>query len=112
MVGTAAHDRTTAYLGMDVYVGSTDEGLEGPDELISLHRAGELSGLSPSTLRRQAYDGKLRARKLNPRMLVTTRRWLHAYLTEASERDKGSRLPLPEGYMPPDHPAHEGGHGQ
>ena len=75
--------------------------LEGPDEIISLRRAGELSGVSPGTLRNQAIAGKLQTRKLGARMLVTTRRWLHAYLLAASDNDKGSRLPLPNGYQPP-----------
>jgi hypothetical protein len=76
--------------------------LEGPDDPITLKRAGELSGVSPSTLRTQALAGKLRTNKLGPRTQVTTRRWLHEYLMEAAERDKGRRLPLPEDYVAPE----------
>lgn len=75
--------------------------LESPDEYISLKRAGDLSGVRPTTLRVQALAGKLRTVKL-ARDRLTTRRWLHEYLVAAGERDKGSRLPLPEGYQPPD----------
>jgi hypothetical protein len=75
--------------------------LEGPDEYISLRRAGELSGVRPTTLRVQARGGKLRTVKLE-RDLLTTRRWLHAYLMAAAERDKGSRLPLPADYQAPE----------
>jgi hypothetical protein len=76
--------------------------LEGPDELITLRRAGELSGVSQDTLRHQSIAGKLHTRKVGTRMLMTTRRWLHTYLREASERDKGRRKPLPDGYVPPE----------
>lgn len=76
--------------------------LEGPDELISLRRASELSGVSPATLRHQALANKLQTKKVGPRMLLTTRRWLHEYLMEAAERDKGRRLPLPADYQAPE----------
>ena len=75
--------------------------LEGADEHITLKRASDLSGLSTETLRVQANAGKLRTVKLG-RDHLTTRRWLHHYLTEASERDKGNRKPLPEGYAAPE----------
>ena len=77
--------------------------LEPPDELITLQRAAELSGVSVGTLRIQARAGKLAAKQL-AYTWFTTRRWLHAYLLEASQRDKGSRLPLPESYVPPEDP--------
>ena len=77
-----------------------DPRLEGPDEHITLRRAGEIAGLSPSTLLVQARAGKLRAVKPAYKYL-TTRRWLHAYLTEATARDRGNRKPLPAGYEPP-----------
>jgi hypothetical protein len=95
-------ERPMACYSVEWLLAEHAEGLEGADEFISLRRAGELSGLSPATLRRQAYDGKLQTKALGPRMLVTTRRWLHAYLAEASKRDKGARKPLPEGYVAPD----------
>ena len=100
---------STAWLYLGCYVeydscGGGQMRLEDPDEMISLRRAGDLSGVSPGTLRNQAIAGKLQTRKLGPRMLVTTRRWLHAYLLAASGRDKGSRLPLPQGYRVPDAP--------
>jgi hypothetical protein len=75
--------------------------LEGPDEYISLKRAGALSGVRPTTLRVQALAGKLRTVKL-ARDLLTTRRWLHEYLMAADERDKGARKPLPPDYQAPE----------
>jgi hypothetical protein len=77
------------------------ERLEGPDEYITLKRASALSGLKPSTLGVQAVAGKLKTIKPG-HDLFTTRRWLHEYLTEADKRDKGRRLPLPEGYVTPE----------
>lgn len=76
-------------------------GLEGPDDYISIRRASELGGVSAGTLRNQALAGKLATTKL-AHDLLTTRRWLHAYLMAASARDTGRRLPLPEGYEPPE----------
>jgi hypothetical protein len=74
--------------------------LEGPDDLITIKRAAQLSGLKPNTLQVQAIAGKLRT--VQPaRDLFTTRRWLHAYLMDASARDKGRRLPLPPDYQAP-----------
>jgi hypothetical protein len=75
--------------------------LEGADAPISLARAAQLSGLSAHTLRHQAAKGLLRVERLG-REQWTTRRWLHAYLMEASERDKGRRLPLPADYQAPE----------
>ncbi len=75
--------------------------LEPPDELIPLQRAAELSGVSVGTLRIQARVGKLTA-KLTAYTWFTSRRWLHEYLVAATERDKGARKPLPEGYVAPD----------
>jgi hypothetical protein len=74
--------------------------LEGPDQHITLRRASELSGVKPNTLRIQAIAGKLHTVK-PARDLFTTRRWLHEYLTAASERDKGARKPLPDDYVAP-----------
>jgi hypothetical protein len=75
-------------------------GLEKPDEYISLARAAELSGLKPGTLRNQALAGKLHCVVL-ARNRLTTRRWLHDYLVEATQRSRGRRLPLPAEYVPP-----------
>jgi hypothetical protein len=75
--------------------------LEPPDQYISLARAAALSGVSSTTLRHQARTGKLQT-ILFARDRATTRRWLHQYLMEAAERDKGRRLPLPESYVPPE----------
>jgi hypothetical protein len=61
----------------------------------------QLSGLSAHTLRHQAAKGLLRVERLG-REQWTTRRWLHAYLMGASERDKGRRLPLPAEYQAPE----------
>ena len=82
--------------------------LEEPDVYITLKRAGEISGLSPNTLFIQARDGKLKTWQ-PARDLFTTRRWLHEYLMAASENDKGTRKPLPEGYVPPEDRALAGG---
>jgi hypothetical protein len=75
--------------------------LEQPDEYISLRRAAELSGLGLGTIRAQASAGKLRTHAVGYERL-TTRRWLHEYLMEASKRDKGRRLPLPADYQAPE----------
>ena len=75
--------------------------LEGPDDHISLVRAGKLTGRSPSTLRVQAARGRLRTVKIS-RDHLTTRRWLHDYLVGAERRDKGRFLPLPTDYVPPE----------
>ena len=75
--------------------------LEQPDELISLRRAAELAGITLGTVRSQASAGKLRTRAVGHERL-TTRLWLHEYLMVADERDKGTRKPLPEGYVAPE----------
>jgi hypothetical protein len=75
--------------------------LEAPDTYITLRRASQLSGVSSGTLRVQANKGKLHTVRLG-HDLLTTRRWLHAYLMEASERDRGRRLPLPADYQAPE----------
>jgi hypothetical protein len=74
--------------------------LEDPDAPISIARAAQLSGLSAHTLRHQAAKGYLQVQRLG-REQWTTRRCLHRYLTEASERDKGRRKPLPADYVAP-----------
>ena len=66
-----------------------------------MRRASEISGVSVGTLRNQALAGKLRTVKPGHDQF-TTRRWLHEYLLQASERDKGSRRPLPEDYQAPE----------
>ena len=75
--------------------------LEDPDAPISMMRAAQLSGLSVHTLRHQAAKGLLQAQRLG-RERWTTRRYLHRYLMEASQRDKGRRLPLPADYVAPE----------
>jgi hypothetical protein len=75
--------------------------LEGPDEWITITRAARISGLAKSTLSHQAVAGKLQSR-LSGHNRLTTRRWLHQYLMDASERDKGKRKPLPPGYVAPE----------
>lgn len=75
--------------------------LEGPDDHISLIRAGQLSARNPDTLRVQAVRGRLRTVKIG-RDHLTTRRWLHEYLVEAKGRDKGRFLPLPADYAAPE----------
>lgn len=74
------------------------ERLEGPMEWITLQRAGEISGVSPETLRRVAQRGRLRVKKMGP-LNVTTRFYLHQYLVSRSTR--GHTKPLPPGYVVP-----------
>jgi hypothetical protein len=77
----------------------TRKGLEGPMELITLKRAGEISGISPGTLRNVARKGKLRVRK-EGRDNFTTRFWLHQYMMSRSTAH-GKANPLPPGYVVP-----------
>jgi hypothetical protein len=72
--------------------------LEGPDELISLRRAAKIAGLAKSSLKGQAYVGRLRTVRDGQRYL-TTRRWLHAYLL--SRKPESGRKELPPGYVAP-----------
>jgi hypothetical protein len=71
--------------------------LEGPDQTITLHRATELSGLAPNTLRTAAQDGRLTATRIG-RDWLTTRRNLHRYLRD---RSRGVIKPLPAHYRTP-----------
>jgi len=73
---------------------------EPPDQYLSIARASELAGLSPHTLRAQVRARRLRAEKLG-HDLVTTRRWLHEYLTGRDETNTHA-APLPEGYVAPE----------
>jgi hypothetical protein len=75
--------------------------LEGPDDLITLRRAAALGGLAKSTISVQTYAGKLRMVRRD-HLRLTTRRWLHEYLTAASGRDRGHRKPLPADYVAPE----------
>jgi hypothetical protein len=75
--------------------------LEGSEEWITITRAAEISGLAKSTLSHQGVAGKLQSFR-SGRERLTTRRWLHQYLLDASKRDKGQRKPLPEGYVVPE----------
>jgi hypothetical protein len=75
--------------------------LVDPDEWITITRAAEISGLAKSTLYHQAVAGKLQSFRTG-RERITTRRWLHMYLMDASKRDKGQRKPLPTGYVAPE----------
>jgi hypothetical protein len=79
--------------------------LEPPMQYITMQRACEISGISRVTLGNQA-----RARRGNPprlrtvklgHTLVTTRVWLHEYLTSREETNKQA-APLPAGYVPPE----------
>jgi hypothetical protein len=73
--------------------------LEGPDEYITLRRAGTISGLTPIALRSQCLSGRLRTLRAQNRRF-TTRRWLHAYLM--SRKAASGRKPLPPDYVPPE----------
>ena len=75
--------------------------IEPPDEYISIARAAEIAGLSPKTLRHQTVAGKLRTVK-PAHDLLTTRRWLHDYLTGRDSSRGGLPSPLPEGYTAPE----------
>jgi excisionase family DNA binding protein len=68
---------------------------------ITLQRAAKIAGLSQSTLKNQIHNKRLQAVRLGHNWL-TTRRWLHEYLMEASQRDRGRRLPLPADYQAPE----------
>jgi hypothetical protein len=76
------------------------DALEGSNQYISLARAADLSGQSAETLRAQAVRGRLRTIKIG-RDHLTTRRWVHEYLVEARQRNKGRRR-LPPVEMPVD----------
>jgi hypothetical protein len=73
--------------------------LEDPMELIGLARAAELSGLSPETLRILARKGRLKTVKPSTDHL-TTRAWLHEYLTSRGPRRRTTK-PLPADYVAP-----------
>jgi hypothetical protein len=77
--------------------------LEPSTQYISIARAAELAGLSAGTLSVQARRGTFRTVKLACD-LVTTRQWLHEYLTNRDDRRGGQPAPLPEGYVPPEIP--------
>jgi hypothetical protein len=74
--------------------------LEGPDEYITLKRAGALAGMTDANLRMAANAGRLRTVRFG-RTHVTTRRWLHAFLIT---RDDTRRrvTPLPANYVAPE----------
>jgi hypothetical protein len=73
--------------------------LEGPLEYITLQRAEELCGVSAGALRNQVKRKRLRTVKLG-RDNVTTRVWLHEYLTSRDPR--GRVKPLPADYVAPE----------
>jgi hypothetical protein len=83
------------------------EGLEPVDTYITLARAGQISGLSPETLRKQAHPRKGQPPRLRTVRLghdrLTTRRWLHEYLMGRDERNQHA-APLPDDYVPPEVP--------
>jgi hypothetical protein len=79
--------------------------LEPVDQYITLERAAQLSGLSVWTLRNQARSrrsqpARLQAVKLG-HDLLTTRRWLHEYLTTRDET-RQQAAPLPADYQAPE----------
>lgn len=76
--------------------------LEAPTEYITLARAGELCAVDPGTLGNQARSGRLRTVLLG-HTRVTTRLWLHDYLTARSTH-QGRRKSLPDGYQSPEPP--------
>jgi len=83
--------------------------MEQPDQYITLRRAAQIAGLSYPTLKAQAKPRndtppRLRVARLGPRTVLTTRRWLHEYLT-GRDGTNTHAAPLPTGYQPPDDPA-------
>lgn len=76
--------------------------LPDPDELITIAEAARLSGLSAGTLRNKAGSGRLQVQQVTPRLNMTTRRWLNAYLQGRGQGRMGRPpKPLPAGYQPP-----------
>jgi hypothetical protein len=94
--GPLGAERRTHASGREGSMGSEDP-LEGPDDLIPLARAAELSGLCAKTLNEQIRKGRLRS-VLFSRDRATTRRWLHEYLRD---RQGGRSKELPAGYVAP-----------
>lgn len=74
--------------------------MEGPDDYISLPRAAQIAGLSVNTIRAQVRNNKLKVVQFGTERL-TTRKWLHEYLTSRDERRQQS-APLPEDYQAPE----------
>ena len=77
------------------YAWSMKSAIKPLNKYISIARAAEVAGLSPKTV-----AGKLRTVK-PAHDLLTTRRWLHDYITGRSSRG-GLPVPLPEGYVAPE----------
>ena len=76
--------------------------LPGPDELITIAEAARLCGLAPGTLRQQIAAGRLQVQAVTPRLNMTTRRWLDAYIQSRGTRHPGAApKPLPPGYQAP-----------
>jgi hypothetical protein len=73
--------------------------LEGPDEHITIGRAAQISDLDAGTIRQQALNHRLRYVRIDGRF-YTTRRWLHAYLTNRPVMS--GRKSLPPGYLAPE----------
>jgi hypothetical protein len=73
--------------------------LEGPDDLITLARAGEIAGLAATSLVGPAILGRLRTIR-DGRRRLTTRRWLHEYLM--SRNPVSGRKQLPPDYVAPE----------
>ena len=74
--------------------------LAGSDDYISIKRASAFGDAVACTLCYQAFAGNLATPK-PAHDLLTTRHWLHRYLTAAA-RDTGRRLPLPTACEPPE----------
>jgi hypothetical protein len=56
------------------------------DEYITLVQAAKIAGYkSPSTLQKAAREGRLRTIRAGPRVQVTTKAWLDAYLASIHE---------------------------
>jgi hypothetical protein len=94
------------YVAPEEETGSVGSPLEPPEELITLQRAAELSGLSERTLRAVSYgrrgkEPRLQTRRRGWSNRLTTRRWLHTYLSTRDATFKQATL-LPDGYVAPD----------
>lgn len=72
------------------------------DEYITLVQAAKIAGYkSPSTLQKAAREGRLRTIRAGPRVQVTTRAWLDAYLASIHEGMSHRGRPR-SGQTPPD----------
>lgn len=69
---------------------------------ITLEEAALISGLTVSTIRTYANNGRLRTVRMGRRLSMTTRRWLDDYLNSRNRTGPGQPpKALPVGYLVP-----------